>query len=60
MREADWKLIYMPDDGGKLSLHNLGDEKPEVHDYVSEKPEVVRRLKGLYDTWAADVFAPRP
>ena len=60
VREADWKLIYMPDDGGKLSLHNLGDEKPEVHDYVSEKPEVVRRLKGLYDTWAADVFAPRP
>jgi hypothetical protein len=47
-------------DGGKLSLHNLGDEKPEVHDYVSEKPEVVTRLKGLYDTWAADVFAPRP
>jgi hypothetical protein len=50
----------MPDDGGKLSLHNLGDEKPEVHDYVSEKPEVVTRLKGLYDIWAADVFAPRP
>jgi arylsulfatase A len=53
VREGDWKLI----DG--RSLHNLADEKPEVKNYIKEKPAVATALRARYEVWAADVFAPR-
>jgi len=50
VREGDWKLI-----NGK-ALYNLADEKPEQHNYATEKPEIVKALQNRYDAWAKDVF----
>ncbi len=70
VREGKWKLIMNGfDSTGKYSIHpekesemespylaNLEDENPEEKNYASEHPEIVERLKKLYEAWAADVF----
>ncbi len=58
VREGDWKLIATynrTNESHTYTLHNLADERPEVKDYASEKPELVARLKTLHEEWAKDV-----
>lgn len=63
VRQGDWKLISRGVLGlGRprlepLTLVNLADDKPEQHNYVKERPEIARRLQGLYEAWAEDVFS---
>lgn len=54
VRDGDWKLIGN-DRGGKMSLHNLAEEKPEVKNHFQEKPAIAARLKKLHEAWAKDV-----
>jgi len=59
VREGNWKLIRdkptKKNDNG-LSLRSLSDEKPEVKDYLHEKPEIVKRLLKLHADFEKDVF----
>ena len=52
VRRGDWKLIRR---GGKFSLRNLSDEDPEVTNYADDNPEIVARLRKLYEAWAKEV-----
>ena len=49
VREGDWKII-----NGK-SLHKLSGDKPEVKNYLNEKPDISARLKALYSSWSKEV-----
>lgn len=63
VRDGDWKLISNGVLGlgrpklDKLTLVNLADESPEAKNYLKEKPEIVKKLQGLHDAWAEDVFS---
>ncbi|MHC4996606.1 MAG: sulfatase-like hydrolase/transferase [Planctomycetota bacterium] len=60
VRQGDWKLIASGNrnDASKLkySLHSLTGIKPEQKDFAKERPDLVKKLKALHDTWAKDVF----
>ena len=60
VRDTDWKLIRHKNKRKTakehFTLHHLADEKPEVTNYFSEKPEIVQRLKKKYNIWQKDVF----
>ena len=56
VREGDWKLIgRKTPNKTKLSLHNLADDKPEVKNYIGEKPDLVQRLSVLHQEWEREV-----
>jgi len=57
VREGDWKLISSGRGAGFLG--NLADKEPERKNHAKEKPEIVKRLTGLHEAWAKDVFAKR-
>ncbi len=54
VRDGDWKLIGV-DGKPKASLHRLSDDKPEVKNHASEKPEIVARLRRMHEDWAKEV-----
>ena len=67
VRDGDWKLITnggyglgQPKLPANPYLANPSDTEPESKNYASEKPEIVKRLQGLYDEWAKDVFSVYP
>lgn len=53
VRQGDWKLIKT---GKQTKLYRLAGDTPEAEDFAKSKPEIVARLKELYDVWAEDVF----
>jgi len=59
VREGDWKLIGTKPrrSGGTVrhSLHNLADAKPEVNNYLKERPELVKHLSRLHKQWEREV-----
>tara|TARA_R110002049_G_scaffold27321_4_gene94501 strand:+ start:48064 stop:49467 length:1404 start_codon:yes stop_codon:yes gene_type:complete len=59
VRKDEWKLIAKLNRNKPemihLSLHNLADQRPELADYAKRRPDIVRRLTKLHNTWAADV-----
>ena len=59
VREGNWKLIGKRSNastvGTSYSLHHLADEHPEVHDYASDRPELVEKLRSLHDQWEQKV-----
>jgi len=71
VREGDWKLIFNGKDstdafGGlpeprrkipEIFLGNLAETNPELANHAGERPEIVKRLTKLHETWSADVFA---
>lgn len=61
VREGDWKLIGSNKSRRNgtfpLSLHNLGEEAPEVRDHAAEQPDLVKRLKQLHEEFEQDVFS---
>ena len=59
VREENWKLIARrsnsPTAGTSYSLYHLGDERPEVRDYASDRPELVEKLRALHTQWEQEV-----
>ena len=53
VRDGDWKLIGNRD--RSISLHNIEECNPEKKNYIKEKPDLVKRLRGLRDAWAKEV-----
>jgi arylsulfatase A-like enzyme len=68
-REGNWKLIFNGRDTTdewqghpeprrglpQVFLGNLAEPQPELKNHADEKPEIVKRLKNLHETWAKDV-----
>ena len=61
VRKGDWKLIRRKGNRATakehFTLHNLADDKPEVTDYVKQKPDKMKQLVELYNHWQRDVFS---
>jgi len=57
VREGPWKLIGRA--GKARSLGNLDDPQPEKKDYLTERPEMAKRLHALHDEWLKDVQPER-
>ena len=53
VRDGDWKLIGNQD--RSISLLNITESNPEQKNYIQDKPDLAKRLRGLRDAWAADV-----
>ncbi|MFT5469556.1 MAG: arylsulfatase A-like enzyme [Verrucomicrobiales bacterium] len=60
VRDGDWKLIGrdLKDGKVKTTLHNIGEDEPEVKNHAAEQPEIVSRLTAAHEKWAAEV-APK-
>jgi arylsulfatase A-like enzyme len=55
VRRGDWKLISAFNAKANLphlSLHHLGEPKPELKDHAQEQPQIVRELTALHEAWA--------
>ena len=58
VRRGDWKLISVINprtSTTRVSLHYLAEPKPEVNDHAEAKPEIVRELTALHESWARSV-----
>jgi arylsulfatase A-like enzyme len=51
VRRGDWKLLV--DAKGKMLLFNLAKDVGEQHDLAVVEPDVVRRLRGAWETWGS-------
>lgn len=49
VREKRWKLI------DNRELYDLENDPAETRNLYKERPEIVRRLRNIYETWFADV-----
>jgi len=58
VREGDWKLLGRQDKA--TFLGNLADAKPELKNYLKEKPDLVARLHRLHVAWEKDVTPKSP
>lgn len=52
VREGDWKLM-LADDGRRVELHGLEQDRAEATDVAADHPDVVARLRALADRWQA-------
>ncbi len=50
VRDGRWKLVS--EFPGAWELYDMEWDRTELHDLSKERPEIVRRLSGLYDEWA--------
>ena len=57
VRDGDWKLVQ--EKGGALELYDIAQDPSESKNLAAENPEVVARLKGLYEAWKATHEEPR-
>lgn len=59
VRKGDWKLIGTKErksgSGLKLELFNLSGQEPEMKDFSTEKPGLVKELMKLHEGWAKEV-----
>ncbi len=53
VREGDWKLIGR--DGKAEHLGNLGEPRPEMKNYINDKPDIVKHLQALHNEWLKEV-----
>lgn len=56
-RAGDWKLIYVPEQGGgtgDYALYDLASDPGETRDISGENPEIVEELAAKWDQYAAD------
>jgi arylsulfatase A-like enzyme len=54
IRERDWKMI-LDRQGQPDALFNLAEDYYEVHDKLKERPEKVKKMKGLFDRYRGDI-----
>ena len=61
VRAGDWKLIHFYEDD-HTELYDLREDVGETSDVAAQKPERVRALRKLLDSWRIEVDArePRP
>ncbi len=60
VREGDWKLA-MADEGKRVELHRLTDDRAEASDVAQNHPDIVARLTKLALDWKATLpTTPNP
>ncbi len=66
-RDARWKLVHASGFGKegfqgkpKFELYDVVADPDESENRVDEEPEIVQRLKEVYDRWFDDVSSTRP
>jgi arylsulfatase A-like enzyme len=59
VRSGPLKLLHFLENG-RLELYDLGDDPGESRNLIEERPEDVRRLRGLLEDWQVRVGAPMP
>lgn len=59
VREADWKLVELFEDG-KLELYHLRDDPGETRDLAAAEPARVKRMHGNLVAWRQSVNARMP
>ena len=52
VREGDWKLVRKDRDG-QWELYDLAADRSELLNLASDKPDLVKRLAGKWEAWAA-------
>jgi arylsulfatase A-like enzyme len=57
VRDGDMKLLHTR--GGETMLFDLAKDAGEKSDLAKERPEVVKRLKGKFEAWNAQLMEPR-
>lgn len=63
IRKGNWKAVYMPSTKAgpspkgydRWELFNLDDDPGEIHDLSSDKPDLLKELKQLWDQYVLDV-----
>ena len=55
VREGSWKLIHA---GGRNWLYNLAEDIGERTNLATQRPEVVEKLKRVYDRWDSEMIDP--
>ncbi len=56
IRDGDWKMVRYPE--GKTELYDLASDISESKNLFSARPEVVKQLTILLDTWNSELPAP--
>ncbi len=56
VRSGDWKLVVHK---AKIELFDLGTDVGEHTDLSGKHPEIVERLKALYDKWLDEMAEPK-
>ena len=59
IRHGDWKLVVSRVDGSEPRLINLVNDPGESNDLSTERPDKVKELKALWDSWNAEQAEPR-
>jgi arylsulfatase A-like enzyme len=52
VRAGKWKLLSRK---GVLQLYNLDNDISETNNLASKEPDLLKKLKGLYDKWRAQM-----
>jgi arylsulfatase A-like enzyme len=55
VRDGDWKLIHA---GDRNWLYDLAEDIGEQKNLAMERPEIVERLKSLFDRWSGEMVEP--
>ena len=55
IREGDWKLIHA---GDRYWLYDLSQDIGEQKNLAAERPEIVEKLKNVYDRWNSEMIEP--
>lgn len=73
VRDDEWKLAWVDPDsaqaagirtvehaepGSGLRLHRIAADATESEECAADRPDVVERLRGCHDAWAAEVTGP--
>jgi len=57
VQSGEWKLMMNGKDG-KIWLYNIREDREENHNLAEEKPDIVARLKILFDEWNKEMKDP--
>jgi arylsulfatase len=52
VRAGDWKLVAERGEGAQWVLHNIAQDRTELHDRAAAQPARVKELNALYEQWA--------
>ncbi|ANQ52446.1 arylsulfatase [Flammeovirga sp. MY04] len=54
--DGEWKLVALkgkaPEYKGKWHLYNLSNDRAEEHDVIDQHPQIAKKLKEKWNTWA--------
>jgi arylsulfatase len=52
VRAGDWKLLAERGESPQWALHNIAQDRTELHDLAAAQPARVKELNALYEQWA--------